>query len=335
MCQTVLGWCSPGVRSRRCSRPAARGRPGLRDWPGDLSLTRPEAAFLLRAAEVTLGADDVAELHRRTEGWPVGLYLAALYLREGGSLAQSRAVFRRGRPAGKRVRGVGVPGADLPEQREFLIRAAALERMSGPLCEAVLDLPGAAASLEEPGSVEPAAGAAGPAGASGTGITTCSVTCSRPSWNDMSRMIPVCGAGRPAGALHNGLPEEALEYSIAAGDVDAAARLVETARDARLTGRVGFQRSQRWFGWLDKQGGMDGHPMVAVLAALFFAMMGRPAEAERWADAVDRWQYQDAAQPGPARRGARRDPPRAHVPRRGGPVAGRRRRRGTPVCGQR
>ena len=37
--------------------------------------------------------------------------------------------------------------------------------------------------------------------------------------------------------------------------------------------------------------------MVAVLAALFFAMMGRPAEAERWADVVDRWQYQDATQP--------------------------------------
>jgi LuxR family maltose regulon positive regulatory protein len=33
--------------------------------------------------------------------------------------------------------------------------------------------------------------------------------------------------------------------------------------------------------------------MVAVLAALIYAWMGRPVEAERWADAVDRWQ--DAA----------------------------------------
>ena len=47
--------------------------------------------------------------------------------------------------------------------------------------------------------------------------------------------------------------------------------------------------------------------MVAVLAALFSALMGRPAEAERWADVVDRWQYGDAARPG--------DPP----PRRGPP----------------
>ena len=38
--------------------------------------------------------------------------------------------------------------------------------------------------------------------------------------------------------------------------------------------------------------------MVAVLAALFCALTGRPAEAVRWADAVDRWQYGDPARPG-------------------------------------
>ena len=35
---------------------------------GDLALSRQEAAALLRAAEVTLGGDDVAALHQRTEG---------------------------------------------------------------------------------------------------------------------------------------------------------------------------------------------------------------------------------------------------------------------------
>ena len=42
---------------------------------------------------MVLGDDDVAELHRRTEGWPAGLYLAALYLREGGSLPSAAASF--------------------------------------------------------------------------------------------------------------------------------------------------------------------------------------------------------------------------------------------------
>ena len=82
--------------------------------PGDLSLTREEASLLLRAAEVALGEDDVTELHRRTEGWAVGLYLAALYLREGGSPGGAAGFVRRGRPVRQRVRGVGAPVADLP-----------------------------------------------------------------------------------------------------------------------------------------------------------------------------------------------------------------------------
>jgi LuxR family maltose regulon positive regulatory protein len=89
--------------------------------------------------------------------------------------------------------------------------------------------------------------------------------------------------------LTNGLPEEALEYSIAAGDVDTAARLVEKLGVA--THRRGqFTTIQRWFRWLEDRGGIEGHPMAAVLAGLFFALTGRPVEAERWADVVDRWQ---------------------------------------------
>lgn len=263
---------------------------------GDLSLTRQEAAFLLRAAEVTLGEDDVGELHRRTEGWPVGLYLAALYLREGGSLAQAALSFG----GDDRLVSEYLESEFLErisqKQRVFLIRAAVLERLSGPLCEAVLDLPGAAAAL--------------------TNLAQSNLLLvpldQRGQWyryhhlfRDMLQaqlerhepdLIPVLRRRAASWCLHNGLLEEALEYSIAAGDVDAAAHLVE--RLGVPTHRQGrFTTLQRWFGWLHDQGGMDGHPMVAVLAALFFAMMGRPAEAERWADAVDRWQHRDAARP--------------------------------------
>ena len=62
--------------------------------PDDLALTRDEASSLLRNVDLALAEEDVAELHQRTEGWPAGLYLAALYLREGGSLAS--AVFSFG-----------------------------------------------------------------------------------------------------------------------------------------------------------------------------------------------------------------------------------------------
>jgi LuxR family maltose regulon positive regulatory protein len=42
---------------------------------------------------------------------------------------------------------------------------------------------------------------------------------------------------------------------------------------------------------------MEGHPIAAVYASIIAAASGRPAEAERWADAVDRWLYQDTSRP--------------------------------------
>ena len=78
----------------RVARLRAEGRI-LQIGPDDLALTASEASLLLRNADVALGEDDVAELHRRTEGWAAGLYLAALYLREGGAAAERGGLFRR------------------------------------------------------------------------------------------------------------------------------------------------------------------------------------------------------------------------------------------------
>ena len=66
---------------------------------------------------------------------------------------------------------------------------------------------------------------------------------------------------------------------IAAGDIDTAARLVEKLRGADFTGKAG---SPPWNGGsgVEDRGGIEGHPMAAVLAALFYAMTGRPAEAD-------------------------------------------------------
>jgi LuxR family maltose regulon positive regulatory protein len=51
----------------------------------DLAMTRVEAARLLADAGHRLDADTLDTLLQRTEGWPAGLALAALYLGEGGA----------------------------------------------------------------------------------------------------------------------------------------------------------------------------------------------------------------------------------------------------------
>jgi LuxR family maltose regulon positive regulatory protein len=264
--------------------------------PADLALTRGEAAALLRAAEVRLGEDEVAELHRRTEGWPAGLYLAALYLREGGTPGQAAAAFGGEDQLVSEYLESELLARLSEQQRAFLTRTAVLERMSGPLCEAVLELPGAAMMLADLAQ---------------SNMLLVPLD-RRGQWyryhhlfRDMllaglerqaPGLIPVLRRRAAAWCLHSDLAEEALEYSIAAGDVDTAARLVEQLwipayRQARVT------TMQRWIKWLDDRGGIEGRPVVAAQAALLANATGRAAEAERWADAVDRWQDQNPARP--------------------------------------
>ena len=57
----------------------------------DLAMSDREAAALLSGAGVDADAHDVSDLVQRTEGWPAGLYLAALAMRAGSPRAE--AVF--------------------------------------------------------------------------------------------------------------------------------------------------------------------------------------------------------------------------------------------------
>ena len=117
--------------------------------PDDLSLTRDEASSLLRNVDLALAEEDVAELHERTEGWPAGLYLAALYLREGGSFASAAFSFGGDDRLVSDYMESEFLSRISRQQRAFLTRTAVLERMCGPLCEAVLDMGGSAAILAD------------------------------------------------------------------------------------------------------------------------------------------------------------------------------------------
>ena len=72
------------------------------------------------------------------------------------------------------------------------------------------------------------------------------------------------------------------------GDVEAAARLID-GLCAPTYNQTRIATPQRWLRWLDDRDGMEGHLTAAVFASILAAASGRPTEAERWADAVDRW----------------------------------------------
>ncbi|HEY6312766.1 MAG TPA: LuxR C-terminal-related transcriptional regulator [Streptosporangiaceae bacterium] len=288
----LVGRAEPPLRVARLR---AEGRI-LEIGPVDLSLTREEAAVLLREAGLVLDADEVAVLHQRTEGWPAGLYLAALYVREGGALGTAAVSFGGDDRLVSEYMESEFLATISRRHREFLTRTAVLERMCGALCEAVLELPGAAAVLAE---------------LARSNLLLVPLD-RRGVWyryhhlfRDMllaelerlePGLVPVLRRRAAAWCLDHDRPEEALEYSIAAGDVDTAARLLENLampayRQARMS------TLQRWFAWLEGRGGIEGHPVAAVWASLLAAQVGRSDDAERWADAVDRWESADGTWP--------------------------------------
>jgi LuxR family maltose regulon positive regulatory protein len=93
----LLGYLPAGAQIAVASReepalPLARWRTrGLVHEIGvaDLRLDEQEAELLLDAAGVQLETSELSELTAHTEGWPAGLYLAALSLQAGGSTAAS------------------------------------------------------------------------------------------------------------------------------------------------------------------------------------------------------------------------------------------------------
>ena len=269
----------------RIARLRAEGKL-LEIGTGDLALTPEETSSLLRNVNLTLGQHDVAELHRRTEGWPAGLYLAALYLRDGGSLA--RAVSFGGDDRFIRDYVESEFFARISRrQRVFLTRTAVLERMSGPLCDAVLGQGGSTAVL---------------AALERSNLLLVPLD-RRGEWYryhhlfrdmlvaELHRREPglMPALRRRAAEWHerNRAPGEALEYRMQAGDVDAAARLIGMLTfPAYQQGRIATV--ERWFGWLEHHATMENYPGLSVLAAILPALTGKPADAERRAKIAER-----------------------------------------------
>ena len=85
----------------------------------------------------------------RTEGWPAAVYLAALALRDAGAGA-ARAIGRRGDDRDLVDYLSGELLTRLPPERlSFLLRTSILDRLSAPLCDAVLDRRDSAQQIAE------------------------------------------------------------------------------------------------------------------------------------------------------------------------------------------
>jgi LuxR family maltose regulon positive regulatory protein len=256
----------------------------------ELAMDLREARALLEEVRVEVADEQVAELHRRTEGWPVGLYLAALALQADAGIEDPRGV------------GAAFSGEDwlvadylwsellsrLPAGRvSFLTRTAVLDRMCGPMCDAVLDTSGSARMLESLAE---------------SNLLLVPLD-RRREWyryhhlfRDLlgaelerrePKLVPRLHLRAAAWCEANGLEETAIDHAQAAGDADRVARLVlAQMQPVWASGRI--DTVLQWMQWFEGKQLIERYPAVAAHGALIFALLGRPVKAEVWAEAAER-----------------------------------------------
>jgi LuxR family transcriptional regulator, maltose regulon positive regulatory protein len=115
----------------------------------DLMMRRGECDQLLLAIGLELSAQQLETVVARTEGWPAALYLAGMALMDAPNLARAIARFAGDDRFVVDYITQEFLGA-IPRQRlEFLRRASVLDRLSGDLCDVVLQRRGSATELRD------------------------------------------------------------------------------------------------------------------------------------------------------------------------------------------
>ncbi|HEY1636024.1 MAG TPA: LuxR C-terminal-related transcriptional regulator [Acidimicrobiales bacterium] len=251
----------------------------------DLAFRNGEAESMLAEGGLHLEETALRMLLARTEGWAAGLQLAMLYLQNRGDPAALADLHG----------GVGhIPDylahevlAGLPLRiKRFLLRTSVLERLSTESCNAVMGHRGSGEILAE---LE----------RSNVFLTRLD---ERGKWyryhslfaewlrtqleRDSPEAIPELHRKAAAWYRSKGMPEDAFEHWLAAGDVEQAGELV--ARHFRTWAMGGRTETVlRWFSAFDEEQ-ILAYPQLALAGAWFAAALGHSQTAATRLAAAER-----------------------------------------------
>jgi LuxR family maltose regulon positive regulatory protein len=252
-----------------------------------LQFTGEEAAELLNGSMgLHLTAKDVERLAELTEGWAAGLYLSGLSLRDRPDASAYVAAFHGDNRHVADFLAAEVLAGQPAAIREFLLRTSVLERLSGPLCDAVLEAEGSADLLHE---------------LERSNLFLVPLDDHR-QWYRYHHLFaqllraelgsrdaePIQALHRRAAAWHRGAGNvaEAIHHTTAAGDFTEAAALI--ARHWLEYWRRGRRATvARWLDALPDEA-ITANPPVAFVAAWISGFSGvSRQETERWLAAAE------------------------------------------------
>jgi LuxR family maltose regulon positive regulatory protein len=257
----------------------------------DLAFTRTEAARVLAAAGHQLDHDALDLLLQRTEGWPVALALAALWLGDGVSRPNLARFDGADRLVADYVRDE-VLGDLTDDAMSFALRTCVAETLTSPLCDALVDR-GESASMLEAFARE---GLVIPVDRTGERYRYHRLV--RETLRAELRREPELESDlhRRAGAWHRARADvdRAVLHSLAAGDVRGAADVVWGGVAARVAdGRPG--EVERWLNMF-AEAQISRRPRLALVAAGCALVGGQGHLVDRWTAAAS-----DAPQPAGSR----------------------------------
>jgi LuxR family maltose regulon positive regulatory protein len=105
----------------------------------ELRFTLDEIAdFFIQIMKLPVSAEDISILETRTEGWIAGLQMAALSMQGRSDISQFIQVFSGSHRYILDYLAEEVLSRQSEDVRNFLLTTSILERLSGPLCDAIL-----------------------------------------------------------------------------------------------------------------------------------------------------------------------------------------------------
>ena len=245
----------------------------------DLGLDDMEAYELAGAMDHSIDEETAAMLNRHAEGWSAGLYLGILSIADPGDATSADLAGDSGSIADYLRSEILEPlGPDLVA---FLRRTSFLERLSGPLCDAVLGRTDSAAILT---ALERANRFVVPLDDRGVWFREhhllrelLRADLEHDDSDDMARLATNASIWFD----EHGSPAEAIQCARLAGDEPRLARLlVRHTRAAFNAGNVTTVR--RWFDEVESAPWLARHPELALTGGIYFALTGDPPRAGQW-----------------------------------------------------
>jgi LuxR family transcriptional regulator, maltose regulon positive regulatory protein len=292
-CQDVLGLVisaiPEGSQLAAASRDEQTQLPRLRAaadalevGAGDLALDAAGAQQIFANARVSVAPEQTAAVTERTEGWPTGLYLAALIARQSDGPAPT--FTGEDRYVADYLQREALAQQPKAIQR-FLRRTAVLDQLCAPLCESVLRSSAAAAQLRQ---VE----------ARSLFLTPLDREREWYRYHQLFREFLLGELRRIepdiVATLHeraadwyesNDLPALAVEHLLQTTDGDRTVHLVTKLTPA--TYRAGrLSTVQRWYRAIGDEN-ISHYPPLAVLRCWECLLSGDTTGAVRWAEVVD------------------------------------------------